>query len=80
MYSLLLRASDSLILSLFFVIEQMILFFSERDQYCRRLFFVGLLFREHQRLIFVVVFEEVRFLVYKESDFKVITTDIRCAC
>ena len=73
MYSLLLRASDSLILSLFFVIEQMILFFfSERDQYCRRLFFVGFLFREHQRLIFVV-FEEVRFLVYKESDFKVIT-------
>ena len=29
---------------------------------------MGLLFREHQRLIFVVVFEEVRFLVYKESD------------
>ena len=28
------------------------------------------LFREHQRLIFVVVFEEVRFLVYKESDLK----------
>ena len=38
MYSLLLRASDSLILSLFFVIEQMI-FISERDQYYRRLFF-----------------------------------------
>ena len=39
MYSLLLRASDSLILSLFFVIEQMILFFSEQDQYFRRLYF-----------------------------------------
>ena len=31
---------------------------------------MGLLFREHQRLIFVGVFEEVRFLVYKESDLK----------
>ena len=31
---------------------------------------MGLLFREHQRLIFVVVFEEVCFLVYKESDLK----------
>ena len=29
---------------------------------------MGLLFRDHQRLIFVVVFEEVRFLVYKESE------------
>ena len=73
MYSLLLRASDSLILSLFFVIEQMILFslslsLSETST-IGGCFFVGLLFREHQRLIFVVVFEEVRFLVYKESDF-----------
>ena len=39
---------------------------------------MGLLFREHQRLIFVVVFEEVRFLVYKESNY--CTTDISCAC
>ena len=31
---------------------------------------MGLLFREHQRLILVVVFEEVRFLVIKESDLK----------
>ena len=31
---------------------------------------MGLLFREHQRLIFVV--EEVRFLVYKESDLKLL--------
>ena len=74
MYSPPLRASDSFILSLFFVIEQMILFFflsRPVDQYYRRLFFfVGLLFREHQRLIFVVVFKEVRFLVNKESDIK----------
>ena len=71
MYSLLLRASDFFILSLFFVIEQMILFFflSETST-IGGCFFVGLLFREHQRLIFVVVFEEVRFLVYKESDLK----------
>ena len=57
MYSLLLRASDSLILSLFFCNRANDSFFLSETSTIGGCFFVGLLFREHQRLIFVVVFD-----------------------